>query len=785
MIQKFIRIKNVGKFRDCRPAGEVDLRQLTLIYAENGRGKTTLCDVLRSLRTGEVDPVLGRATLGPQAPVEIEVRLDSRNAVFDSSGWSETLPDLRIFDSQFVHRNVYSGERVEHEQKRNLYRVIVGERGVELAQRVDELDAQIRAQDGLIKQARTPVAHLAPTSMSIDAFAILTEDPHIDRKIAVKEGELMAVRRSEEISSRPLLMSIDVPALPSTLPTVLAKGLEGISAEAENRVRGHLAAHTREASQAWLAQGIQFQHGDECPFCQQGVAGNELLEAYRGLFGEAYELLRREVEVLRRAVHAFDADAARVMLSQTVATNRDRLGFWGQFVTLEPLTLDLDELLDGMATLRGQALKAVDAKAAAVLESVTLGADFGTASLQFEAAGEAVRRYNAVVTSANARISEKKGQATTGELDRGEAELSHLKATKRRHEPDAVATTESYLAAVAEKRKLEQEKVAAKKELDEHSGDLLGVFQKQINLLLEMVTAGFRLTNITKEYKGRSPRSTYQVLINDVPVSLGDEKTPASQPSFRNTLSAGDRSTLALAFFLAQLELDPDLAKRVVVFDDPFTSQDLSRRTWTQQRIGRIAKRAKQVIVLSHEPSFLRLIHDAARSQSTRTLQFCRLGQEDTTITPYDITEATRGDYYKDHSVLTRFANDGDGEPRDVARTIRPTLEGYFRFKFPGEFGDTEWLGDFIGKLRTAAPGSALAQAPHKLLEELEDVNDYSKKYHHKQNPGADNEPITDGELKGYVETDAPGCGRLLEPLPFRESGDSGRTGARWRRSVG
>jgi hypothetical protein len=34
---------------------------------------------------------------------------------------------------------------------------------------------------------------------------------------------------------------------------------------------------------------------------------------------------------------------------------------------------------------------------------------------------------------------------------------------------------------------------------------------------------------------------------------LGDGTTPLGQPCFRTTLSAGDKSTLALAFFLAQL----------------------------------------------------------------------------------------------------------------------------------------------------------------------------------------------------------------------------------------
>ena len=209
---------------------------------------------------------------------------------------------------------------------------------------------------------------------------------------------------------------------------------------------------------------------------------------------------------------------------------------------------------------------------------------------------------------------------------------------------------------------------------------------------------------------------------------------------------------MAIAFFLAKLELDPELENKIAVFDDPFTSQDLSRRTWTQQRICRIAKRAKQVIVLSHEPNFLSLIYDAMPSASVKTLQFCRIGQEDTTITPWDITDVTRGDYFKNHGVLTEFANEGEGnvDSRHIARTIRPVLEAYFRFKFPGEFGAKEWLGDFIAKVRSA-PIDSFLSPPQALLEDLEDINDYSKKYHHETNPSADSEPINDGELRSFV----------------------------------
>lgn len=49
MLEKFISLKNIGRFVNLSSKGDVSLRKLTLIYGENGRGKTTLCSILRSL----------------------------------------------------------------------------------------------------------------------------------------------------------------------------------------------------------------------------------------------------------------------------------------------------------------------------------------------------------------------------------------------------------------------------------------------------------------------------------------------------------------------------------------------------------------------------------------------------------------------------------------------------------------------------------------------------------------------------------------------------------------
>src|SRR5574337_1662548 len=112
MLRKIISIKNVGRFLNYSASGDVELKRYTLIFAKNGRGKTTLCAVLRSLQSNAPADVLGRTTLGTGDAPEIKVLLDGGTVTFRNGVWSATVPDLAIVDSNFVSENVYSGDTV-------------------------------------------------------------------------------------------------------------------------------------------------------------------------------------------------------------------------------------------------------------------------------------------------------------------------------------------------------------------------------------------------------------------------------------------------------------------------------------------------------------------------------------------------------------------------------------------------------------------------------------------------------------------------------------------------
>lgn len=293
---------------------------------------------------------------------------------------------------------------------------------------------------------------------------------------------------------------------------------------------------------------------------------------------------------------------------------------------------------------------------------------------------------------------------------------------------------------------LEMDKTQVRGELDTHTAQVIALYGNSINRYLERVNAGFRITSPVHSYRGGTPSSSYQIVINHTAIDLGDGETPDSRPSFKNTLSSGDKSTLALAFFLAQLEQDPRREQKTIVFDDPFTSLDAFRRSHTVFQVYRCTRECAQVVVFSHDANFLKALWDRIAPEDRKALQLARVGEENTTIAEWNIEEAVAARFKADMDALLKFHSLNDGNVRDVVQKIRPVLEGYCRNLFPQQFGQDN-MGEIVGKIRAAGQAHQLAA----IADDLDEVNIYCRRYHHAENPGAAMEPIDQAELQGYV----------------------------------
>jgi wobble nucleotide-excising tRNase len=274
MIEKFVSIKNIGRFRSCSPSGDVAFRKLTLLFAENGQGKTTLCAILRSLQSGRQEFISERKTLGVSAPSSVQLRLGGNTVSFSNNAWSVTHPDIAIFDSIFIHENVYAGDYVEHEHKKNLYRVIVGEQGVRLARQIDDLDAKIRDASSDIRDKKDAASKPLPNAVTLDAYLAWQPIEDVDNKIQLKTTEITnrqrTLEKATEIQSKSLLAKVQLPSFPSDFLAILSKQITDITADQKRGSGSKLPAITwrtrvsRGSPKAWdISQTISVPFVDK------------------------------------------------------------------------------------------------------------------------------------------------------------------------------------------------------------------------------------------------------------------------------------------------------------------------------------------------------------------------------------------------------------------------------------------------------------------------------------------------------------------------------------------
>jgi wobble nucleotide-excising tRNase len=553
-----------------------------------------------------------------------------------------------------VSENVYSGDVVELDHRRNLYRVIIGKEGVELARQVEQIDTDIRTKTSEIKERRTAVQVHLPRGITIEAFMPLSQDQDIDAKINAKEKELEAVRQADQIRTRAALAPLALPTMPQDFEALLTTTVEGLAADAERRVSAHIAAHAmHDQGETWLSEGRGYIHNQSCPFCGQSLDGVALMEAYNAYFSAAYHDLRQQITHLRTTIETALGDRLIAQAEKTIDLNDASAEFWTRYCEIaRPALPSPPGIGDTLRVLREAVFALLDRKAAAPLDRITTDQSYADALHAVASLTETTAIYNEAVRTANDIIAAKKTSTGTADARTVEASLHQLQAIKARHQPDARASCHAHATALDEKKALEDQKAAVRDKLDEHTEKVISRYERTINTLLDDFQAGFRITGTKHDYRGGIPTSSFQILINDTPVDLGDDNTSLDKPSFRNTLSSGDKSTLALAFFLAQLEHDPEKGDKIVVFDDPFNSQDAFRKDHTVAKIKKCGESCAQVIVLSHDQSFLKRLWDRLTASERKSLQMARLGLRNTTISEWDIERATQDRFRADRKAL-------------------------------------------------------------------------------------------------------------------------------------
>jgi wobble nucleotide-excising tRNase len=759
MINRLQLLRNIGQFDSVNAAANIPLARLTVVYSENGRGKTTLTAVLRSLATGNPIPIAERRRLAAQNPphVVLECSGGPPSAVFQNNAWNRTLPNVLVFDDVFIDENVHSGLAVQAHHRQNLHELILGAQAVTLSQRLQALVAQIETHNTALRAraGAIPAADRGP--FSVDDFCALPARPDIDETIQAAERNWAAAREQNAIHNASFLELLSLPAFDlAAIEQVLEQDLPALDAATLARVQIHLA-RLGQGGEAWVADGTRrIPQGDggavagTCPFCAQDLQGSPVIQHYRAYFSEAYAALKRTVSDALGAtnrVHGGDAPAG---FERAVRVAVERRQFWSRFCEVAEFTLDTAAVVREWRAAREAIIAQLAAKQAAPLERIRLSDETRTLVATYEADRGTIATLNQRLQEANQAIGVVKERAATANSTVIADDLARLKAVRARHTPATTALCDEYLRERAAKEATEQRRDEARAALEQHRTAVFPGYQTAINLYLQRFNAGFRLDSVTYANTRGGPTCTYNVVINNTPVPVGGADPAPGEPSFRNILSSGDRNTLALAFFFASLDQEAALVNKVVVIDDPISSLDDHRALTTVQEIRRLAGRAAQVIVLSHNKPFLCRLWEGTDSTMRAALEVAR-DPAGSTVRAWDVGQDSITEHDRRHARLRDYLSSGTGDMREVARSIRPHLEAFLRVALPEQFPPGTLLGPFLNacRQRLGTPQQILGD---RATEELDELVEYANRFHHDTNPAWETEAINDGELRGFID---------------------------------
>lgn len=729
MLNKIV-IRNVGVLKAFDTPNAPKLDKLTLFYGRNGRGKSTLTSVLRAARDGEVATVLGRQSLGNGgAAPKIALMSAAGNFVFENGAWNTRGAPIEVFDTAFITDNVYAGELIDLAHDRGLFSIIIGADGVRLAKHLERFNIIAKTCATALKDAEAALTDDVPSDMSKEEFFALGHNPDYAKRLDAAERALKAVQQADKIAALKALEILTVFELPADLAGVLASTVVDIDASARGRLLEHFKRFGFDKKgEAWISYGVEHIHDDACPLCgRDDVDAEGMVSLYGQIFGETYKAHLGTITTATTDLEGALGEDARTGLAGKIVTNADWAKKWAEYVPLGCELPDASELGTHIAHVHREAKALLDRKRSSPLDVIEAIDELAAVGESLASAREIIEQYNAAVEAINKTTKKAAAAAPTTEAA---ATLTRDNVKKRlaRHDPGVQSRIDGFYRAKRRDERAKNIRTKIQKALKKANENAAEHYHLRVNQYLGRFGASFTISKITNSMQGNAGQADYGLLIKGETVSRGRGRQADAIPTFRNTLSAGDKTTLALAFFLAKLDADPALNCKTLVVDDPLSSHDSHRRRETVNAIKDLCGRCMQVIVLSHDEFLLRDVERRCVGVTSAAFQIdFDGGDEWSSASVVDLNKLCRADHAKMVEEVVAYVDHRQGDADAVVLKVRQVLETHYRRSHSAYFAHDRNLGGIVKDISD----QGTSHPCHRDLGRLDNCNDATCDKHH------------------------------------------------------
>jgi len=248
MIKKIKLINGIGRFynHSVSKTENFEFAKNTLFHAMNGCGKSTIVAVFKSWSENSHAHIHKKKTIGKNIAPHVVIKLSDETIRYENSLWSNysgNRPTIEIFDSHFVHDNLFVQD-VSIDNKKNIHRIIIGEQGKALAAKLEKaIQSEKIAKRDFDTKTKELQERIAQTGRK-DYIEIENDaKPTIESRIAEHNAQIKARESEGKIGKLETIPSIPAFLFPDfeSMKRVLKTSHQTIRAEAQIWVEKHFA----------------------------------------------------------------------------------------------------------------------------------------------------------------------------------------------------------------------------------------------------------------------------------------------------------------------------------------------------------------------------------------------------------------------------------------------------------------------------------------------------------------------------------------------------------------
>lgn len=667
MLTEFKKVRSIGSFKEFESPNDNSLSfdKFNIIFGDNGNGKTTFTTILDSLNKNQSNLISQKKSLNStDSPYSIIKFQNNQNYIFDGN-WklqrNELTTDLNkfiIFNEEFVKKNFFDIS-FEKEHKRNLHKIIFGERGIEINNQIEENQnkiSELKRKIGL--NCKDEILEIY-NSDKTDLENFKQDHKNISENISEKQS-INEIKKQPELKNLSLI-NLDVDKLISELGKDIDSESHNSAKIKVNEFRD-LNFINPSDYENFIKIGSNNIRNNICPFCQREFDSDEIIELYKKYFNQEFETYKSNLSTLITNFNNYNLTLTKERQNQIISDNNNSLRYWNDkgLIFEELFEIDFEKIL----LLKNETEKELKLKKENISNIFNLEKIKNLKRI-IEEINLEIRKYNEICEKNNEIIN---GYKT--KLDNTNIQDLKDKEIKLKNILDRFDSKkefyENFKLCID---KITELKTEMKTYIEEMSEEYLNTINDKLK---KLGLKNLKLNKVDSVKVGTSKVMSVEIRLELDNANIDMNSNSDEKPAFNNTLSNGEKNALAFAFFLSKLE-KMNLENKILVFDDPLTSLDDNRKRNVCLEIKYLRDKALQTIVLTHKNSFFKILYNETKDNA-KTFELKKDNSNGSKLKKLDMVEHLKEDCEKRLEKLNKYLDEEFDYP-ELENDIRKVLE--------------------------------------------------------------------------------------------------------------